>query len=712
MHVNKSLDEIELITALFRDICKNHDGVFNTVAVRNTVKRVRDRVTTEGLAFLTKSLPRLGKALDKALSCETPLNAAELGFKPKFLELEHLVLHYDAKPMGADVMEPLSRVYYVFGDHTGKEFVRILQYNGKSPLYPWQFDTWDPIEEPMDVVCTFDRTSCRGLFKTMLPMFMFELFERVLHPDGSVRSDADPKYVRIIRQVCYLFYKYELPYSDEQENQVINSFKQTEEDLVSVDRNCLHTSEDIASSATSRGRRFEALPQVALARKIRRTLHKVFAGFDPRDILPNHGPGVVSTKETSWEKYVWSNIPARVTAYYPWDSYFTSSLGAVCDHYRDLKVGDKENPARVCLVPKDSRGPRLISCEPVALQWVQQGLRKALYRHVEERCELTRANIFFTNQQPNSLAALIGSRDGRYATLDLKEASDRVSMQLVRLLFPGDIVDALEATRSLSTELPNGEVLTLRKFAPMGSALCFPIMAITIWSILDAAAPDVYTRERILVYGDDVIVPQQFAADAITSLELFGLRVNRDKSCTKGLFRESCGTDAFKGVNVTPLKLKTVWTSEPSPESFESWVAYARRLFHDGYIETYEYIVRCLNGIYWPIADDGLHTGAPSLPYNPEQKSIPSRYNARLQKTMHLVTVVSTRKIKREIPGWSKLLRYFTETSGVPMSQANRIPPYLSSAFGTLEEDIFFQDAGSVSEYTERHSSILERRWR
>jgi hypothetical protein len=319
---------------------------------------------------------------------------------------------------------------------------------------------------------------------------------------------------------------------------------------------------------------------------------------------------------------------------------------------------------------------------------------------------LTRGNVRFTDQEPNRLAAKYGSESGRYATLDLAEASDRVSLELVRLLFPEPLLGHLEACRTSSTELPDGRILELRKFAPMGSALCFPIMALCVWAILTAAADDADTRKSVYVYGDDVIVPTAYAANAIEQLESYGLRVNRDKSCTTGPFRESCGMDAFLGVDVTPVRFRTVWSSLPRPESYTSWISYANSFFDKKYYRTYNLIVGWLQAVYGSIPDDSMSLDVPSLRYVPEyQKPNRTRFNRKLQKLEVKVWNVRSPAHTEEIDGWSMLLRHFAETGS---SQT------CDSAEKTYwrEGPIEGQPAFSVSKYTDRRSSILERRWR
>jgi hypothetical protein len=226
-------------------------------------------------------------------------------------------------------------------------------------------------------------------------------------------------------------------------------------------------------------------------------------------------------------------------------------------------------------------------------------------------------------------------------------------------------------------------------------------MALTIWALLYASTFDQDTKDRILVYGDDVIVPTAFAADAITVLEMFGLLVNKSKSCTKGFFRESCGVDAYKGINVTPVKLKTVWTSYPSPDSYLSWVAYANS-FHDrNYFEVYELIVAQLTSMYWPIANKIDHSRS-LVKLNEvavQSRPIPRRWNKNLQRFEFKTLEYTARKVTRVLPGWNMLLRYFIEVADRPVKNATGYDG------GVLSPH-------SVSQYTIRNAGKLAARWR
>jgi hypothetical protein len=629
MGSTNSLDIVNnIITSLICDVQQRHGSVFDTHSLNLTLKKVKKRLQSEGMCFLTKTLPRLGKAFDKALSGHCVLNSVEHGFKPM----------------------PNSK----------------------------------------------------------LPKFLGELFRHVLSDRGELLPNPDASCVESIRQILFVFYKYELPFTDEQVQQVVSKFEETERQLATTEHLLDQLDQEITAHTSSHRRTHESSTLVEVTREARALLHRVFASFDCRDIVPRHGPGAVATRQKLWSKFEFTNVSSRITDVYALDEYFYSSLTHVSDRLDSLmSMRDEDLPARVCLVPKDSRGPRLISCEPVDFQWIQQGLGRAIVDHVEN-IELTKFNVFFTDQGPNQRGAWLGSKTGRYATLDLNEASDRVSLSLVRLLFPTGVLPYLEACRSTSTELPGGKILPLKKYAPMGSCLCFPVLALTVWAILTAGAPDADTREGILVYGDDIVVPTAYAVNAMKLLESYGLKVNQDKSCTKGLFRESCGTDAFQGVNVTPVRLRTVWESSPSPEVYTSWIAYANHFYDRRYHRTYDYIVGLLLDTYREVPSDDMYLTCPSLRYVPERgRPKKQRFNKDLQKIQVKAYAISNRTISKEIDGWSMLLRYFTEGSQAP-APSHMVKPRREDPRLELSK---FERPLSVRQYTKRKTSMLVKRW-
>jgi hypothetical protein len=408
---------------------------------------------------------------------------------------------------------------------------------------------------------------------SLLPAFLQGWTTRVFMHSGAIRPDIDPYSLQELIQILMLFYKLELPYSQEQVDSVVSTFINSEDEISAISQ------ESLAGNSI-----------VALAGVY---VRRLLAGFNPIEQIPKHGPGAVATGERGNSKYNFQRKFQRLHQKFPYYEWFSASLSRESFEsgwYKRLEPSVLPI-AKVSLVQKDSRGPRLISMEPLEIQWIQQSQFRGLKSHIEAS-PFNNGEINFTSQLPNQRAALQASLDAQFATLDLKEASDRVSLQLVRALFPSELLDYWEACRSVATELPDGSILPLRKFAPMGSALCFPIMAISIWAICKATLQLKHrSRRRILVYGDDLIIPTPYFDDVVESLESVGLLVNKDKSFHRSLFRESCGVDAFNGVSMTPLRYRKDFEGGcPRPSLLPHLIELSESFYERGYWATCKFL--------------------------------------------------------------------------------------------------------------------------
>jgi hypothetical protein len=225
----------------------------------------------------------------------------------------------------------------------------------------------------------------------------------------------------------------------------------------------------------------------------------------------------------------------------------------------------------VISVPKKIKTPRIIGIEPTAMQYAQQGLLSAFLDSLRKNVLLAKM-IGIDDQEPNQLMARQGSSDGTLATLDLSEASDRVSNQHVRLLvgFHGALRAFVDATRSRKADIPGHGIKTLAKYASMGSATCFPVEAsVFLTLIFMGIARALNTpvdrgmiqsfQDRVRVYGDDIIVPVEYVNPVISVLEAFGFVVNRSKSFWTGRFRESCGKEYYAQCDVSIAKVRRLF---------------------------------------------------------------------------------------------------------------------------------------------------------
>jgi len=484
--------DTEMYLALYCDLYADIAEMFGITSTESRLekRKIVSRVRSEGLSFITKTLPRLGKAVDTALSKNIPLTVPGFQKKPG----------------------------------------------------------------------------------TVIPKMFGWLLSGLFADNGVERPDADPRMLRALRQLVYFLYKLEMPYDESDTQKVLEDFVRTDAELAQL-----------------------IIPQTIITDNARCIATGVFGMFDPTSILPRHGPGAVATGEKPHEKHVFSRLYRDIERIYPFTEYFQYSLMQVCDEYRgyeDLELLEA-GTAKVVLVPKDSRGPRLISCEPLEYQWIQQGLGRAIVAHLE-KSRWTAGFVNFTNQQINRDLALESSIDQEWVTLDMKEASDRVSVQLVKELFKyvPTLSEALMATRTCATILPDGTEVRLNKFAPMGSCLCFPIEAFVFYAL--AVSVLMYERKitrreaykRVYVYGDDIIVRREDYPFLLQHFPSYGLMFNEAKCCTNGFFRESCGMDAYKGVDVTPIKLRSVWSRRRRLDVgvISSYVALSNAAYREGYM--------------------------------------------------------------------------------------------------------------------------------
>lgn len=207
--------------------------------------------------------------------------------------------------------------------------------------------------------------------------------------------------------------------------------------------------------------------------------------------------------------------------------------------------------ARFDLVPKDYKTDRPVAIEPEINMIFQRGLGRVIRKRLKQH-----AAIDLSSQSRNQYLALVGSRTGSLATIDLESASDSISKRLIQELLPWDWYQALDLTRTKSVKLDDS-THHLSKFSSMGNGFTFELETLVFWA-LSVATCDYYGCEdrRIAVYGDDIIVHNSYADHLIDVLDACGLRTNKEKTFISGPFRESCGMHYFMGRDVTPFNFK------------------------------------------------------------------------------------------------------------------------------------------------------------
>jgi hypothetical protein len=303
--------------------------------------------------------------------------------------------------------------------------------------------------------------------------------------------------------------------------------------------------------------------------------------------LPKHGPGAVANPrvKSKLDKYLTMEYDARV------DYMLRQTSGESMAIYSPFPLCGESRTSRVVFVPKSWKKLRGISAEPTGLQFFQQAVLRGILESIKGT-SLSRL-INLGDQSVSRNMARRGSSNGLLATIDLSSASDSVTLRLVKDVFGSSLLCRwLLATRSTHT-LIEDQRLEINKFAPMGSACCFPVECLLFAGIALASAAKHYGSRSInlndfRVYGDDIICPAFMAEDIMSDLVGMGFTVNSGKSYYQGDYRESCGMDAWRGFDVTPLKLKEFsfdfCGSQPmSYEHHSRCISYLNFLYGQGY---------------------------------------------------------------------------------------------------------------------------------
>jgi len=427
-----------------------------------------------------------------------------------------------------------------------------------------------------------------------LPVFLQGFLELVFDRNNGVLLDQpNIDAIFAVRQLTLLYSKLELPCSDARVRKSMEDYVQCDEEVKVADA---YTEPDDLSDFD----RVSAL----LFRSMFSRVEKVL--YDDEHV-PKHGPGATADKLRGNSKYrqrVWTD---RLERYFHSGDFLFPSPWHFAEHYDGLRFLEpgSEMPVKVITVPKTQKTPRIIAIEPTCMQYAQQAVKEQFYTKIDNDSMLS-AFIGFESQEPNQLLAKEGSLTGNLATLDLSEASDRVSNQLVRSMLRNNptLHGAVEACRSRTADVPGQGRIRLAKFASMGSALCFPIEAMVFLTMvfvgIERSIGTPFSNsaqiERFIgsvrVYGDDIIVPVDHVHSVINVLEAFGSQVGVDKSFWIGKFRESCGKEYYAGHDVSIVKVRRLFpiTRKRAPavisgeeaERFSSLVSLRNQLYLAG----------------------------------------------------------------------------------------------------------------------------------
>nr|UJQ84880.1 MAG: hypothetical protein 3 [Leviviridae sp.] len=402
-----------------------------------------------------------------------------------------------------------------------------------------------------------------------LPALLQGFFRRIFDDDGFVKPEPDVCAIYAIRQVTRLFKKVEIPCTKPRIKAAFERYRCNDEE-VDWRRNNVHF--DSRLFGTVSGILWSGLELLS------GELY-CFPGV--------FGPGATAERLKRNERQSITQWPERSEGSFPSSFHATHREDFGPSNGITYLSMEEEQPVRVVQVPKTLKTPRTISVEPSYMMLMQQSIAKPLMVYLESR-SFGFQSIRFVDQSINNRLAREGSVDGRLATIDLKDASDLVDYDLVREIFRGPcptFLNLIEDCRTTTALMPDKTIFPLKKFASMGSAMCFPIESMVFFTIIMYALVKHSGRvpsrrsmqalaKNVAVYGDDIVIPSLMAPVVMETLEAFGLKVNHDKSFHTGLFRESCGGDYYKGENITPAYVRQ-WDDTGTLSNSSHLVAYA-----------------------------------------------------------------------------------------------------------------------------------------
>jgi len=563
---------------------------------------------------------------------------------------------------------------------------------------------------------TASNIAYQGPYKTggAIPRLFKGLLLKVFDEHGVLKDRPDIQAVKLLRQLYYLAKKYKVACSESVTWEHVNDFFETDReirppsldweedefrarsasDLHFWDHNTVRPAPlfDLlhCDEGQTRGRSPDIDPSLAATlQRVSDLVSAEFGRFEPSEWGFKHGPGAVADGRSSDFKYDFPTWPAKLENVFPMSEFGFSNLAnwaAFANSGDSEKLyRNSEPPSKLHAVPKTLKGPRLIAAEPTSHLWCQQSILSFFLNKISHSS--IAASIHIKDQSYNREMARLASHTQSHATIDLSSASDRLSCWVIERLFRRNpsLLSALHASRtrwvSNTIDRKSPQYHVLKKFACMGSACTFPVQSIAfccmaISALLFVRGRNVTSRnmrsaaQEVLVYGDDIIVPIDCVEVLQGVLGGLGLKVNLDKTFYTGRFRESCGLDAFDGVDVTPAYAKA-YPEVTRPESIVTSVATHNNFLDKGYFALAAFVRSTVQGIRkfripevpidsgtfgWFSCDPrNIHLGKP-------------RWNSRLQLQEFRVDRVRTRQTLCLPEGDSVLLQYFTVSRNPPTS--------------------------------------------
>jgi hypothetical protein len=202
--------------------------------------------------------------------------------------------------------------------------------------------------------------------------------------------------------------------------------------------------------------------------------------------------------------------------------------------------------SRFSTVPKNNEKRRPINIEPFGNVLLQRQVGLGLRRVLSQ----------LGNDLDSGQSVHRNRISSKIATLDLKNASDSISIALCKFLLPPSFFRLLMNYRSYGIYHDDCVYIT-RKISAMGNGFTFELMTLILLTICRLYDPEAS------VYGDDIICTNDAAKHIVKCVEAAHFVVNEDKSFIDAPQRESCGAYYSDEIGyITCFDIK--WCENPS----------------------------------------------------------------------------------------------------------------------------------------------------
>lgn len=504
------------------------------------------------------------------------------GFLSRYRALSYDIVQYDPT-LAVDMERDLSRIISNV-NHRGQQFI---------------LKDLPEIAKVLELALSQERLARSHLpgmggFKhgSPIPRLFKGLWLRIFDVNGCLKQDIDPVYIAFLEQLCCLFKKYEIDPPSSALYETTKEFLDVDAALPpsTLDWSLGSHAFDSDISINVGERIIGPSDQQDLFESHNRsnaqlldTIQRVadVISTDLGEFIPpgssRHGKGAVYEGLRGLEKYLDSTPWPRLLSQTFTQEGFLLPIGRIGN------IDTGTIPSKLLAVPKTIKGPRLIAKEPTAHMYAQLSIMDWIYAELPRK--IAGVSIDFLDQTKSGELALSASASGSHGTIDLKSASDRVSLWLIERLFRRNksLLRAMADSRtqyvdlSIDKKLPS--LLRLKKFSTQGSALTFPIQSlvffiITVGTMMNGTKGVINGRsirkiaKDIRIFGDDIIAPTDRVEEIIAALELLYLKVNTQKTHYRGKFRESCGVRAYAGVDVTPSYIPALTSRQSKPADF------------------------------------------------------------------------------------------------------------------------------------------------